>query len=339
MRVGAGDALLAYSTLRMLATKQRGRWRPILGAMAAACECEQDGNVPDPPRRRASRRSTRSSDAAKYRLIGSRRSHACESSSSDWECRAHKRTDASPGADFVAVGRPGQRRGRLSPISQDVPLERYDAALCCIPDAPKIELLDYLARARQARAGGKAAVWPPTTREISKLEAARARRTASSLYRLQSPLRAALRAHARSHRLRRARQIYRCRMFYGNGTARLVRDSAWRDHGSGVLHDLGSHLLDTARFWFGDLGDDFRVVSRPTASKTARPDHVVFALRGVAAAARIRDDAAELAQPLHLRRVRRERQRAYQLAVQVGADQLHRAHARAARAGARRRRR
>ena len=42
--------------------------------------------------------------------------------------------------------------------------------------------------------------------------------------------------------------IYRCRMFYGNGTARLVRDSAWRDDGAGVLPDLGSHLLDTARF-------------------------------------------------------------------------------------------
>ena len=35
-------------------------------------------------------------------------------------------------------------------------------------------------------------------------------------------------------------------MFYGNGTARLVRDSAWRDQGAGVLPDLGSHLLDTA---------------------------------------------------------------------------------------------
>ena len=69
----------------------------------------------------------------------------------------------------------------------------------------------------------------------------------------------------------RSGRIYRCRMFYGNGTARLVRDSAWRDQGAGVLPDLGSHLLDTARFWFGDIGDDFRVVSAPTASRTARP--------------------------------------------------------------------
>ena len=64
--------------------------------------------------------------------------------------------------------------------------------------------------------------------------------------------------------------IYRCRMFYGNGTARLVRDSAWRDQGAGVLPDLGSHLLDTCRFWFGDISDDFTVVSA-NASRTARP--------------------------------------------------------------------
>ena len=45
-------------------------------------------------------------------------------------------------------------------------------------------------------------------------------------------------------------------MFYGNGTARLVRNSDWRDQGAGVLDDLGSHVLDTARFWFGDIGED-----------------------------------------------------------------------------------
>ena len=39
-------------------------------------------------------------------------------------------------------------------------------------------------------------------------------------------------------------------MFYGNGTARLVRDSKWRDTGLGVLSDLGSHLLDTLHLVF-----------------------------------------------------------------------------------------
>jgi predicted dehydrogenase len=70
-------------------------------------------------------------------------------------------------------------------------------------------------------------------------------------------------------------RVYRCRMFYGNGTARLVRDSAWRDQGAGVLPDLGSHLLDTARFWFGDIGEDFQVISVNRFENRA-PDHVVI---------------------------------------------------------------
>jgi cytidyltransferase-like protein len=43
--VGAGDALLAYSTLCMLATRS-DTIATIIGVMAAACECEVDGNIP-----------------------------------------------------------------------------------------------------------------------------------------------------------------------------------------------------------------------------------------------------------------------------------------------------
>ena len=46
--VGAGDALLAYATLAMLATRS-DTIATILGSMAAACECERDGNVPITP--------------------------------------------------------------------------------------------------------------------------------------------------------------------------------------------------------------------------------------------------------------------------------------------------
>jgi len=46
-------------------------------------------------------------------------------------------------------------------------------------------------------------------------------------------------------------RIYLAKFFYGNGTARLVRDSAWRDEDMGVFPDLGSHLLDWALFLFG----------------------------------------------------------------------------------------
>ena len=46
--VGAGDALLAYSTLVYLKTKSL-LISGIIGSMAAACECEIDGNIPINP--------------------------------------------------------------------------------------------------------------------------------------------------------------------------------------------------------------------------------------------------------------------------------------------------
>jgi len=46
--VGAGDALLAYSTLTLLRTKSLLK-ASIIGSLAAACECEVDGNVPVEP--------------------------------------------------------------------------------------------------------------------------------------------------------------------------------------------------------------------------------------------------------------------------------------------------
>ena len=47
--VGAGDALLAYSTLAMVRTKNEAI-AAILGSLAAAVECEYNGNIPVTPK-------------------------------------------------------------------------------------------------------------------------------------------------------------------------------------------------------------------------------------------------------------------------------------------------
>ena len=43
--VGSGDALLAYSSLALFKTKSLVM-ASIIGSIAAACECEKDGNIP-----------------------------------------------------------------------------------------------------------------------------------------------------------------------------------------------------------------------------------------------------------------------------------------------------
>ena len=180
------------------------------------------------------------------------------------------------GDDAAGVVIPWRRKRRWKSITE-VPLDCYDAALVCTPDAPKMEILRHLFR-RQTCPDRKAAA----CRSEAELDRSRRASRAST---------GAVCYTAYNHRFEphyvRMRdliasgalgKIYRCRMFYGNGTARLVRNSEWRDQGAGVLPDLGSHLLDTARFWFGDIGEDFRLVSASRFENRA-PDHVVIDLR------------------------------------------------------------
>ena len=177
------------------------------------------------------------------------------------------------GPDFDAAVDPANPEADYRRV-EDVPLARYDAALVCIPDEPKVEVLRYLL------GNGKHVLvekplWAANDGDITALETL-ARRKGVVCYTAYNhrfePHYVRMRELVRSGALGK---IYRCRMFYGNGTARLVRDSEWRDQGAGVLPDLGSHLLDTAKFWFGELADDFQVVSANCYENRA-PDHVVI---------------------------------------------------------------
>jgi predicted dehydrogenase len=158
---------------------------------------------------------------------------------------------------------------------RDVPLDSYDAAVLCVPDEPKVEILNHL-----LEHGKHALVEKPlhaqSERQLRDLEKL-AQKSGALCYTAYNhrfePHYVRMRDLLRSGELG---TIYRCRMFYGNGTARLVRESAWRDQGAGVLPDLGSHLLDTTRFWFGEIGDDFRITSISRFENRA-PDHVVVA--------------------------------------------------------------
>lgn len=180
---------------------------------------------------------------------------------------------AAAGPDFVATVDPVKSEADYRAI-RDVPLDRYDAALVCTPDEPKVELLEYLLGHGKHVLVEKP-LWAARDEDITRLErvAREHRAVCYTAYNHRfEPHYVKMRDTIRSGVLG---EIYRCHMFYGNGTARLVRDSAWRDSGAGVLPDLGSHLLDTALFWFGGLSEDFRVISSRCFENLA-PDHVVI---------------------------------------------------------------
>lgn len=189
--------------------------------------------------------------------------------------QGHKRR-AVAGSDFVATVDPVNSEAQYQSV-QKVPTGQYDAALVCTSDEPKVEILEYLL-SRGKHVLVEKPLWAPHDADIEGLEKL-ARKNQAVCYTAYNhrfePHYVRMRDVIASGVLGR---IYHCRMFYGNGTARLVRDSAWRDQGAGVLPDLGSHLLDTANFWFGDLGSDFQVYSAKCFENRA-PDHVIFGSR------------------------------------------------------------
>ncbi len=135
---------------------------------------------------------------------------------------------------------------------QSVPLDLYDAALVCTPDAAKLPILRYL-----LDHGKHVLVEKPLLSEqpddLMELDAL-ARQRGAVCYTAYNhrfePHFVNLKKVLDSGRLGK---IYNARFFYGNGTARDARNSPWRDQGFGVLPDLGSHLLDTVLFLFGPV--------------------------------------------------------------------------------------
>ena len=177
------------------------------------------------------------------------------------------------GKDFVASVDPINPEAEYRHIA-DVPINCYDAVLACIPDEPKIELLRY-ALENDKHVLVEKPLWAVNDKDITEIEqlARSKKKLCYTAYNHRfEPHFIQMRELIASGKLGK---IYSCRMFYGNGTARLVRDSNWRDQGDGVLPDLGSHLLDTCRFWFGNDLEEFKLTAAHRFENLA-PDHIII---------------------------------------------------------------
>lgn len=156
---------------------------------------------------------------------------------------------------------------------EDVRADCYDAALLCVPDDPKVGLINYLLNQKKDILVEKPLISDNQTdlEEIAAL-VKRQRVVCYTAYNHRfEPHFIRLKETIASGVLGK---IYRARFFYGNGTARDVRNSQWRDKGVGVLPDLGSHLLDTIRFVFGGWPDDLKIWSAQHFENKAF-DHII----------------------------------------------------------------
>ncbi len=164
---------------------------------------------------------------------------------------------------------------------EDVPLGDYDAALCCVPDGAKLELLTYLLENGKHVLVEKPLVAASDAQLCGLMELAQKKQVVcyTAYNHRFEPHFVRMKEVLDSKQLG---NVYFARLFYGNGTAREVRESVWRDRGAGVLPDLGSHLLDTALFWFGRRESVFRVRAAHCFENQAF-DHVRFDAPGTPA--------------------------------------------------------
>lgn len=186
--------------------------------------------------------------------------------------QGHKRQRIA-GSQCVGTVDPDNQEADFRNIS-DVLVSQYDAALVCTPDAAKKDVLYYLMDQGKHILVEK----PLVIGGVEDLSALQKYANDKSVV-----VYTAYNHRFEPHFERMAEllesgtlgEIYRCRMFYGNGTARLVRNSKWRDNGAGVLPDLGSHLIDTVNFWFPDAPEQYELISA-RCFENHSPDHVVI---------------------------------------------------------------
>jgi predicted dehydrogenase len=169
--------------------------------------------------------------------------------------QGHKRKEHA-GDDCIAVVDPFHKSADY-PHCEDVPLLNFDAALICTPDTAKFEIIEYLL-ANKKHVLVEKPLLAPDSSELLKLSRLAEQHSVTCYTAYNHRFEPHFMRMQRSIEEGILGQIYSLRMFYGNGTARLVRNSAWRDQGTGVLPDLGSHLLDTLLFWIGKPEDNFR---------------------------------------------------------------------------------
>ena len=175
--------------------------------------------------------------------------------------------------DFVGSVDPKNKKANFKTI-KEVPLESYDAALLCVPDNQKRKILEFCLKNKK-----HVLLEKPLSLNESNLKKIQKKANKQNIifytaynHRFEPHLKK-IKDIINSKKLGK---IYSCRIFYGNGTAKLVYKT-WRDRKKGVISDIGSHLLDICLFLFGKKAYDFKFKLNSFHSfENISPDHAVI---------------------------------------------------------------
>jgi len=157
---------------------------------------------------------------------------------------------------------------------KDVPTKDYDVVFLCTPDKEKYSLIKHCIQNKKHVLVEKP-LWLKDIKQFNYLQKLANKNKVLCYTAYNHRFEPHFIKMAETIKTRLLGKLYSCRIFYGNGTARLVRNSDWRDSGSGVLQDLAPHLLDIIKIWFGNKKFNFRIVSSNKFENKSL-DHVVI---------------------------------------------------------------
>lgn len=166
---------------------------------------------------------------------------------------------ASAGPDFVSAVDPANPEAEYRMI-QEVPTDSYDGAFVCTPDDQKPDVLEFLALQGKHILCEKPLLFS-TVQDLKDFERLCTKQSIFFQTAYNHRFEPSFVEMKRVIELNLLGKIYSISLFYGNGTARDVQNSLWRDRDDGVISDLGSHLMDTVRFWFPDLSIEYSLNS------------------------------------------------------------------------------
>jgi predicted dehydrogenase len=155
---------------------------------------------------------------------------------------------------------------------EDVPVANYDAALVCVPDNQKIKTIKYFLKNKKHVLVEKPIFFEKKDSVYINKLIKRNKIVCYTAYNHRfEPHLVRMKKLIKSKKLGK---IYSCRMFYGNGTASLIKKRNWT-HAKGVVSDIGSHLLDICLFWFSKDVKNFSAVSL-RSFENKLPDHAIL---------------------------------------------------------------
>ncbi len=158
---------------------------------------------------------------------------------------------------------------------EDVPKNLYDTVFICTPDEEKIDIIEYCSKFKKNCLIEKP--FPLSSKKkIIDLEK-NFNKNNSICYVAYNhrfePNIIKIKNYIKSQKLGK---IYSCKLFYGNGTSKLVKKSKWKDKGLGVVIDLATHLLDMCNFWFGISKKVFSNINIEKFENKSPDDALIF---------------------------------------------------------------